>query len=307
MTTYDDFTPADDGLHSPTGDFYETETFWFSFFVPERELGGWLYTSVRATAGTCAGGAWIWDGHGTDPWEIPFFEQFSWLKYPAPAGGPERLAFATGTTIDVRQPLMSYDLRYSDRDRVEIELRFDALEGPVPLRSGAPPFPKAHHFDQTGHVTGRITLDGETIDVDCYAMRDRSWGRRTERGYQRIGYVWGASAHTSFVTYSTPREHTDDIHAGYLRIGDEVAHITRGRREVRRDPSTRWIDSMIIDAIDDRGRDLRAEGQAVSRMILPGSTSICINTLLRWTVDGNVFWGEDQDVWPIKDYRALTR
>ena len=35
------FSEADDGLHDLSG-FYDTETFWFSFFVPERSLGGWL-------------------------------------------------------------------------------------------------------------------------------------------------------------------------------------------------------------------------------------------------------------------------
>lgn len=65
--------------------------------------------------------------------------------------------------------------------------RFEALEPPVPLRTGGPPYPKAHHFDQTGHVTGMITLDNEPIAVDCFAMRDRSWGPRPERGYRRVG------------------------------------------------------------------------------------------------------------------------
>jgi hypothetical protein len=36
------FTAVDDDLHVPSTDFYETETFWFSFFVPERALGAWL-------------------------------------------------------------------------------------------------------------------------------------------------------------------------------------------------------------------------------------------------------------------------
>lgn len=97
------FSAVDDGLHELSG-FYDTETFWFSFFVPERSLGGWLYTTVRPIAGVSGGGAWIWDATAIDPWSIPFFEQF----------------------------------------------------------------------------------DGETIPVDCFAMRDRSWGRRNERGYRRV-------------------------------------------------------------------------------------------------------------------------
>jgi len=44
-------TPADDGLHEPSDSFYDNETFWYSFFVPERGLGGWLYTGVRKRPG----------------------------------------------------------------------------------------------------------------------------------------------------------------------------------------------------------------------------------------------------------------
>jgi hypothetical protein len=209
-------------------------------------------------------------------------------------------------SVAVREPLMSYDLGYTDRDRLDVRLQFDALERPVPLRSGAPPYPKAHHFDQTGHVTGTIRLDGETVDVDCYAMRDRSWGRRNERGYTRIGYAWAAAPDVTFLTYSLPSDDTDSIHTGYLRFGDEVAHITTGRRLVERDPTTKWVTGMIIDATDEQGRSLRAEGRALSRMILPGATSICINTSIEWTINGAVVNGEDQDVWPVKEYRRTA-
>ena len=302
----DTFTPEDDGPHPATGDFYETETFWYSFFVPERGIGGWLYTSLRATAGVCAGGAWIWDGRASEPWRAPFFEQFSWLKYPDQPRAPQRLDFPTGMTIEVRDPLRSYDVSYNDRDRLSVELHFEALEPPVPLRAGAPPYPKAHHFDQTGHVTGTIRLDGEQIAVDCYAMRDRSWGRRTERGYSRVGYAWAASPELSLLTYSLPTDTSDNIHSGYLRIGDEIAYIADGRRIVERDPSNRWVTRVAIDATDELGRQVHAEGRAVSRLILPGSTSICVNTSLEWIVDGTIVHGEDQDVWPTKAFSART-
>jgi hypothetical protein len=72
------------------------------------------------------------------------------------------------------------------------------------------------------------------------------------------------------------------------------------------DPSTKWVTGMTIDATDERGRELHAEGHARSRMILPGSSSICINTSVEWTIDGVVVHGEDQDVWPIKEYRTAA-
>jgi len=63
---------------------------------------------------------------------------------------------------------------------------------------------------------------------------------------------------------------------------------------------------MVVDATDEDGRELHAEGQAKSRMILPGSTTICINTAIEWNIAGTIVHGEDQDVWPIKDYRAAV-
>ena len=308
MTAVDHpFGPDDDDLHTPSADFYDTETFWFSFFVPEQALGAWLYTTVRQTAGVSGGGAWIWDATGVDPWEIRFFEQFSWLKVPA-QHSPARLAFPNGAVITRRQPLMSYDLTYEDRDRLSVALRFDALEAPVPLLSGAPPYPKATHFDQTGRVTGRFVLDGARTEVDCFAMRDRSWGPRAERGYRRVGYCWAADADTTFLSFSTPAGDDDDpdadrIYAGYLRRDGDVAHLVSGRRRTVRHPVDNWVTAIELEAVDTLGRRVVADARATSRMILPGATSMCINTVLAWTVDGRAVHGEDQDVWPIKEWR----
>ncbi len=108
-------TPADDGLHDAGDDFYGTETFWFSFFVPDRRIGAWLYTTIRRAAGICGGGLWIWDDAGAAPWDLPFYEQFSWLRPPVDTG-PAKLAFSNGMTVAVREPLMSYDLGYDDRE-----------------------------------------------------------------------------------------------------------------------------------------------------------------------------------------------
>jgi hypothetical protein len=298
------FGPFDDGLHESTGDFYENETYWFSFFVPERAIGGWIYTNIRSAAGVSGGGLWIWDEHSMLPWQAPFFEEFRWLKVPA-VRGPERVETANGMTIVTRTPLLAYDVEYRDRDRVEVAFTFDALEPPVPLRSGTPPYPKAHHFDQTGRVVGSITLDGERIALDCYAMRDRSWGRRTERGYPRIGYTWAADATTSFLTYSLPDNETDHIHTGYLRRDGEVSHIADGHRRVERDPQTGVVTAMTIEAVDERGRELRASGVGISRLVLPSATAVCINTSMRWTIDGETVHGEDQDVWPTSEFRRF--
>ncbi len=316
----DEFGPDDDAMHAPGDSFYETETFWYSFFVPERGIGAWLYGSVRPRAGVSAGGMWMWDGGGAEPRDLLFYNQFSFLKLPT-VTGPERVELATGLSITCRTPLMSYDLRFEDRERIVVDLRFDAVEPPVPLLSGTPPYPRAHHFDQTGRVVGSVVLDGETMDVDCHAMRDRSWGPRPERGYRRVGYTWGADADTSFLAYSTPDHEPSgsssgrtgsvgDVHeitAGYLRRDGTVARLVEGRRTDTRDQEARWVTGVELDAVDELGRRLQARGTASTRMVLTAATSICINTLLEWDLGGHVLAGEDQDVWPLSGWSAHRR
>jgi hypothetical protein len=306
MTIASIFGPQDDALHAPGDSHYETETFWYSFFVPERRIGGWIYASVRQNAGITAGGMWLWDETTPHPVESPFYEYFAHLKLPSERG-PERVAFPTGMTVQVREALMAYDISYDDRDRIRAQLQFEALEPPVPLRTGEPPYPAAHHFDQTGHVTGTITLDNEPIAVDCFAMRDRSWGPRPERGYRRVGYTWAAGPTMSLLSYTAPSGGggVEHIYSGYLRRAGRVSRLMAGTRRVERDPAEGWVTDIEIEALTEDGDRITGHARSASRLLLSIGNHICACTLLAWDLDGEQMAGEDQDVWPIHDWAAL--
>src|ERR1700677_3120720 len=67
--TYQAFGPVDDDFHdeSLSDRWWETETCWFSWNVPERGMGGWTYCQARPNANICNGGAWEWDGGAAYP------------------------------------------------------------------------------------------------------------------------------------------------------------------------------------------------------------------------------------------------
>ena len=65
-----------------------------------------------------------------------------------------------------------------DPGALEVDLEFEAIMAPNPHPDGVVPFLKGAHFDQAGHVTGTMVLHGEELAVDCYWVRDRSWGPR---------------------------------------------------------------------------------------------------------------------------------
>ncbi len=152
-------TPDDDQWHDHSQHWWETETTWWSFNVPERKMGGWLYTQVLAVQGTCNGGAWVWDDS-----EAGALYEVRHQGLPFPDRGDLRHAtFPNGNTVEVLEPLMKYRTTYSDPGRFEADLVHEGIMPPHSHPVGAWPFWATRHFDQPMHVTGTIVLAGEEI------------------------------------------------------------------------------------------------------------------------------------------------
>jgi hypothetical protein len=304
------FSERDDRLHyAELGDrWWATETCWFSFHEAERRLGGWLYVMVRPNIGTVAGGAWVWDDTAYLPWEVPYSANYTSLRFPRDQDLDD-ITLPTGVTIKALEPLTRYELGYSDGDRLQVELTFDAIMPPAPLTSAGTSFGSLSHFDQFGRVKGEITLHGERIPIDCLSMRDRSWGPRPEHRPRRTSYVTGiATEDRSFFVTTSPNDNTDLVTHGFQTVDGELAPLRHGRRRTVRDPHRNWVVEIDIEGEDNRGRWLRAHGVPLSRIVLNRHTSIDSNSLIRWEFeDGTVAYGEDQDLWPVHEWSAACR
>ncbi len=199
---------------------------------------------------------------------------------------------------------MKYSLHYEDPGSLEVDLTFEAIIAPNPHPQGVAPFFKGTHFDQPGHVSGDVVLNGERIHVDCYATRDRSWGprpmgrpkRRTEHAaaltaFGGVGYAFGAAGpDDAWLVYSTPGRDSDPVSCGFLWRDGLYGHILAGERRLGFDPTTGWPIHMEIDAIDDHGRALAIAGDALSRHWRGHGG----DTLFHWTWDDVEGFGEDQ-------------
>lgn len=315
------FTPDDDGFHRHlAGDeWWFTETAWFSFHHRERGLGGWFYTMVRPNIGTVAGGAWVWDSSAHLPWEVPYSANYSALELPADAD-LRNVALPTGVRIEMVEPMMAYRLGYDDSDRFLADLLFEAIDQPRPLASGTSTFGRAAHFDQIGHVTGTIELHGEQIEIDCWAMRDRTWGRRPEDRPRQAAYVTGAGEEgQGFLAVTNTRDGTDRVAYGFVNRGEGQVTLVDGERSVVRNPETGLVEQIRIEARDERGVDFAVAGSAINRITINRHTFIDINSLIEWRVEGLaggaaggvdrevVWWGEDQDMWPMHRWSAAVR
>jgi hypothetical protein len=303
------FGPDDDALHTGvmSDKWWETETAWFSFHHPERRLGGWLYTMVRPNIGTVAGGAWVWDDTAWLPWDVLYNANYSALRLP-PDADLRDVTLPTGVSIRVLEPTQTYALGYDDGERLQVDLRFEAVMAPEPLAAVGSTFGSAHHFDQFGRVTGHIVIRDERIDIDCLAMRDRTWGPRPENRPRQAAYLTGAvSAEHAFLAVTNTRSGHDPVAYGFLRRDGRTVGLAAGERTVARNDQHGWVEQVTIDATDTAGRELHAVGTPVSRMIIDRHTFIDMNSLISWDIDGEAAWGEDQDMWPVHTFTATRR
>jgi len=323
-------TALDDQWHDHTQHWFETETTWWSFNVPERRMGGWLYTQVLAVQGTCNGGAWVWDDS-----DVGALYEMRHHGLPFPDRGDlTNCTFPNGNHVEVLKPLMRYRTTYSDPGAFEADLVHEGIIAPHSHPVGAWPFWATRHFDQPMHVTGTIVVHGEEIAVDCYSVRDRSWGprptgpipddKKLPKGAlpgrehrpvranfpHSVGYVFATQdPKQAFLAFTDPwvdadGRASDDLDAGYLVRDGVYAPLVAGHRTIELAPDTRFIRTIDLHATDALGRDLDAHGELVARHGERGPNG---TGLFRWEWSGGCAgWGEDQSFGPDAWFDALA-
>lgn len=307
---HDLLSAADDGFHVPCaprdhgGGRWFHETVWFWWYVPEHRLGGWLYNWVRPNIGTSGGGAWVWDDTTFFHLETPYYACYSTLAF-APGSDLRKHRFPSGVSVECLEPLARYRLGFADDDRLALELDFAAVMPPSVAEPAGDP-PVATHYDQVGRVTGTMVLEGTSYNVDCLAIRDRTWSPRSERWKEgRVGYTNACNDSVGFLA-TTGEER---VRSGYFVQDGRRASLVDGIREIQRDPEYGFLRRIVVEAEDRDGRRFRATGDPLSRMAMPipGVHGVVWTTLVGWQIDGRPAWGEDQDAWPINRWSQFRR
>lgn len=302
-----------DDFHDPeTGEWWEHETVWFWWFNAERRLGAWHYHYLRPNIGVTGGGLFIFDDTAWSHLEVPYYVNWSNMPMPPPEARSFRdFTFPNAERFETLDPLKHYRITFADRDSIDLALDWRAAMEPW-VRVGAQPHTregdqsdKPRHFDQFGHVTGRVVLHGETIDVDCYAMRDRSWWHLRPELWKRGG---GTSTYiTCMADPSTAFFGAGP--GGFLLLDGERRPLVSGSVRRERDPEHGFMRRIVVTGVDDAGRELEAVGESVSRMAIPisGVAGVCWQSLVRFELNGVVAYGDDQDAWPLSTWAAFRR
>ncbi len=334
------FVPEDDTFHRLSDDPYETETNWWAFNWPERKMGCWVHAAVKPNRGEVTWRIFVWDEQAADPLRLAYYRNVT-APMPDGADLRDIEFPAGGYRLKMLKPLMEYAVHYEDRDNnFALDFEFKAVHPPRRATPGEPPTLHNPHLDQLGWFTGQMVLRGEQIPLKCLGVRDRTWGPRggphsasqkkpvdpnksrvlhpggprwreieRERGRGRLQYIFGhVDERTGFLSFIRPQDGDADgwspMNNGWLLRDGVFGHIdkTRSRSKNYRDPKTGWSMFMEVDAWDNLGRNMKAEGYCVSHMCEHGEGS---NALMRWEIDGKVGWGEDQDSWQHEHFRRM--
>ena len=304
-------THPDDRFHEPASDDpFWTETCWFTFAVPERNLSGQLYPFFRPNQGVTSGGAFFWDESGNQIWNCLYAKNLWHL--PIPEGSDlTDIALPNGIHYRCLEPLQKYELHFRDPDADEVEVNLVA-EGICP-----PNYLAGSHLDQPCRYTGTIRIRDETIDVDAFGMRDRSWGLRTQIGAtlhpgapnENGGYTYGTMSDTDAFHLITSDfgDGCIAIH-GFLLQDGRYAKIASGRREVLERKDLYPV-RVRITAEDELGRALEAEGRCHNRLGVHLNPNLWTwNCLTEWEWnDGRRGFGEDHDNWSAQAFRHFAR
>jgi hypothetical protein len=298
-------TAEDDAFHPADDNPWYTETWWSAWMVPERKMLGYIYPVFRPNLGVQAGGVLMFDDTAELEWDLPVFD-YGWHEPIVPGLDLRDAELPNSLTIKVLEPARHFEIGYNGRD-LQLDLHLEGVIRPM-VTQAIPPFNKGH-IDQICRVTGEMVYKGEIIPVDCFAMRDRSWGPRQDGKQPTVGYDYAtADVDNAFLAVSMSKAtNVWDVTTGFLWRDGVWSRVTGGRRAAERDEQGRPT-VITVEAVDELGRTIEARGATVSRQIGKSYPSmLCFNSLAHWDFDGVSGWGEDQDVWlprRWRDFRA---
>ena len=195
--------PDDEYPHEPGDSANYNESMYLNAFDLEREVGGWFRLGNRVNEGHAEMTVCLYLPGG----RVGFMYQRPTIDSNAEmnAGGLridvvepfEHLTISyDGRVVLLDEPAQMSDPRTAFRENAHVDCRVElTVRGMSPMYGGKPvradgseietdptkSFAKAH-YEQHTRVSGTIVLSGEgadeTIDLDGYGLRDKSWGPR---------------------------------------------------------------------------------------------------------------------------------
>lgn len=286
---------------------YWNESVWFSFSIPEQHKHGFIQYYFRPNMNLLNGGPVMWDPSGTYVWNCLYY---NWSHLQAMPEGAEKFNMRANNSLSVKmiEPLTRYQIHYDNED-FKMDLEWQAIAPMHVLRSkdAGQQSTQKFHMEQPGKMRGTIWRDGEAMPIDCFSMRDTSYGPRVYNTASTGGYFWGIAEHSAFHAIAKGEGAEQQVIGGFIWKDGELASLVSGRRYVEEygplDPK-----KVVFEAKDELGRTIRATGTLDDGLVFTGYTDrTVVWSLIQWDWDGITHWGDNQEFCSSLRFRRIAR
>jgi hypothetical protein len=156
-------------------------------------------------------------------------------------------------------------------------------------------------------MTGTICLDGRIIPIDCFSMRDTSFGPREYESLATGSYFWGIAADSAFHAIAMGEGDEQKVVGGFIWQDGDMSSLVSGTRKVieygRHGPRR-----VLFEAIDQLGRTIAATGRLEEGLVFTGYTDhTVVWSLIEWDRNGIVHWGDNQEFCSAVKFRKIAR
>lgn len=303
--------PEDDLLHpQDTGvvkDDTLTETQYFGFDVAEEGIKGLGYLWMHPNLQTASGGLWVFQGTKSNQLASEVFDFRTFMHERVITNDLHDYRLPNSYGVRIIELMKRHYVTYSDPVRKNsIDIEYTAVADPVMYGSGK-------HFDQPMKALGEVVLSGKRFEVDCYNVRDRSWGSprpETLIPMPPAGWTTGvfgpdfSFACTVFDSpelmpewggkFAVPDEHR--INGGWIYRDGKLGLITRCHKRTARDPGNLYPTAFEMEITDDHGRTCEIVGTVVScNHWMYISNMRNLTACVRWECGGRMTYGEVQE------------
>ena len=155
-----------------------------------------------------------------------------------------------------------------------------------------------------------VRRHGVEYPIDCFSMRDTSYGAREYESLSTGGYFWGISENSSFHALCMDTKEWGreaKCIGGYIYQDGTLSSLASGKRTVLEfgqfGPS-----KVLFEGTDKLGRSMRATGTIDPGLVFTGYTDhTVVWSLAEWDWDGVKHWGDNQEFRPAEPFRQLAR
>jgi hypothetical protein len=306
-------SPQDDLLHPESFRAIKadsaTETQYFGFSVPEERIHALCYLWHHPNLRVVTGGLFVWRGVKRYMPGAEICDVRAFMSDRVLAKELHEYRLDNGYGVRIVEPLKKHHLTYHDAARDNaVDLHYEALSAPVMFADG-------NHFEQPMRVRGSLTLRGTRYAVDCFNVRDRSWGKpRPEDNLPLAPISWMTGVFNDQFAFNCnvfdqheenpeikgrfeiPREKT--LNGGWILRGGELRRIVAARKRVEREAGSHLPLAVELALTDDRDQVTEMRGRlqaACSWQVWPNAMfPVC---QMRWECEGLTAIGDCQEAY----------